>query len=165
MEKHEIHFSVNGEKLVAYSEHKTARLSVREILDLAGCQPAADFCLVEQAPDRKKHCDLAEILEVKQHEQFLAVSKDERVKVEVHYIAAAKAFEHEFARSATVLLVKTDAMKAFGLSEGANAEGNTVTYTLYEGKVPLENLGQTVGELSGQKCELRLKLVQQITQG
>jgi hypothetical protein len=165
MEKREIHFSVNGEKLVAYSEHETARLSVREILDLAGCQPAADFCLAEQAPERTKHCDLAETLEVKQHEEFLAVSKEQKVKVDVHYIAATKPFEHDFARSATVQLVKADAMKAFELSEGANAEGNTVTYTLYEGKTPLENLGQTVGELAGQKSELRLKLVQQITQG
>jgi hypothetical protein len=54
---------------------------------------------------------------------------------------------------------------AFDLAEGQNEEGNTVTYTLYHEKTPLENLNQTLGEVAGHHHELTLKLGQQITQG
>ena len=44
-------------------------------------------------------------------------------------------------------------------------DGNTVTYTLYHGKTPLENMNQPLSELAGHQHVLQLKLVQQITQG
>jgi hypothetical protein len=90
---------------------------------------------------------------------------DDQVRVSIHYMAAAKPFEHDFARAASVGEVKAAALNGFWLAEGANAEGNTVTYTLYEKKDPLENLSVTVGQLAGDQKVLQLKLSQQITQG
>jgi hypothetical protein len=40
-----------------------------------------------------------------------------------------------------------------------------VTYTLFHDKKPLENLDEKLGEVAGHHHELKLKLVQQITQG
>ena len=90
---------------------------------------------------------------------------DDQVRVVVHYMAAGKPFEQDFTRAAIVAEVKAAALHAFGLTEGASQEGNTVTYTLYDKKDPLENLSITVGQLAGEKKELKLKLSQQITQG
>jgi len=90
---------------------------------------------------------------------------EDEVRVTVHYMAAGKPFEQGFARSATVGDVKTASLHAFDLTEGTNQEGNTVTYTLYDKKDPLENLSATVGQLAGQQNVLQLKLSQQITQG
>lgn len=90
---------------------------------------------------------------------------DDQVRVTVHYMAAGKPFEGDFARSTNVGDVKAAALNAFGLTEGANSEGNTVTYTLYDKKDPLENLGVTIGQLVNEQKVLQLKLSQQITQG
>jgi hypothetical protein len=90
---------------------------------------------------------------------------DDRVRVTVHYMAAGKPFEQDFASSATVGDVKAASLHAFDLTEGANQEGNTVTYTLYDKKDPLENMSITIGQLAGEQKVLQLKLSQQITQG
>ena len=90
---------------------------------------------------------------------------DDEVRVTVHYMGAVKPFEQDFARSSTVGEVKAATLNGFGLAEGTNAEGNTVTYTLYEKKEPMENLSITVGQLAGDQKVLQLKLSQQITQG
>jgi hypothetical protein len=90
---------------------------------------------------------------------------DDQVRVTVHYMAAGKPYEQDFARTATVGDVKVAALQAFGLIEGANQEGNTVTYTLYDKKDAVENLSLTVGQLAGDHKVLQLKLSQQITQG
>lgn len=87
-------------------------------------------------------------------------------RVVVHYIAAAEPFKDAHAdRGETVGHLKARVLLAFGLAEGSTPEGSTVSYTLYHNKTPLENLQQTLGELSGEHHELELKLVQQITQG
>lgn len=90
---------------------------------------------------------------------------NDQVRVVVHYMAAGKPFEQEYARPTPLSQPKTDALHAFGLVEGADSQGNTVSYTLYDKKEPLENLSITVGQLAGEQKVLQLKLSQQITQG
>lgn len=88
------------------------------------------------------------------------------LRVVVHYIAAAEPFKDARAdRSETVGHLKARVLLAFGLTEGSTPDGSTVNYILYHNKTPLENLQQTLGELSGEHHELELKLVQQIIQG
>jgi hypothetical protein len=88
------------------------------------------------------------------------------LEVKVTYVAAKKPFEQENAsRSETVGTLKATVLNAFGLTEGQAADGKTYTYTLFQGKTPLENLSQTLGEIAGHKDELELKLSQQVTQG
>jgi hypothetical protein len=93
------------------------------------------------------------------------MKSDDQVRVKVHFMAAKDPFEQDFARTATVGGVKAAALSGLGLTEGTNDEGNNVTYTLYDKKDPLENMGVTVGQLAGEHKTLQLKLSQQITQG
>lgn len=86
--------------------------------------------------------------------------KDKQLRVVVHYPAAAEPFRGESDRGETVGQLKSRVLSAFGLSEG-----NGTSYTLFSHKTPLENLGQTLGEIAGDMPELQLKLSQQITQG
>jgi len=80
--------------------------------------------------------------------------------------AAAKPYEQDHAsRQETVGTLKTNVLNAFGLNEGQHADGNTYTYTLYDHKIPLENLSETLGQVAGDKHTLELKLSQQVTQG
>jgi hypothetical protein len=86
--------------------------------------------------------------------------KEKKLRVVVHYPAAAKPFHGEAEREETVGQLKSRVLAAFGLSEG-----NGTSYTLYNHKTPLDNPGQTLGEIAGDMPELQLKLSQQITQG
>jgi hypothetical protein len=85
--------------------------------------------------------------------------------VVVHYVAAEQPFKEDAPPEETVGQLKKQVLAAFGLTEGQAPDGNTVTYTLYQGKTPLENMDQTLGDLAGHQHVLQLKLVQQITQG
>ena len=86
--------------------------------------------------------------------------------VVVHFMAAAQPFKDESAQSSeTVGHLKARVLEAFGLTEGGMSDGNTVTYTLYHDKTPLENMNQTLDNLAGEKKILQLKLDQQIVQG
>lgn len=88
------------------------------------------------------------------------------LNVTVAYVAAKKPFKQEdVSRSETVKTLKAEVLKAFGLVEGSDADGKTFTYTLFHGKTPLEDLNQTLGDVTGDKHELELKLTQQVTQG
>ncbi len=87
------------------------------------------------------------------------------LQVVVHYVAAEQPFKEDAPPEETVGQLKKQVLAAFGLTEGQTPDGNTVTYTLYQGKTPLENMDQTLGELAGHQHVLQLKLVQQITQG
>lgn len=89
-----------------------------------------------------------------------------RLRVVVNYPAAADPFKDENAdRDETVGHLKARVLVAFGLSEGANTDGNVASYTLYDHKTPLENPAQTLGDLADQERVVRLKLSQQLTQG
>ncbi len=89
-----------------------------------------------------------------------------KLKVTVHYPPAEEPFKDNDAdQSETVGQLKSRVLTAFGLSEGQAPDGSTITYTLYDKKQPLENLGQTLGDVSGGQKVLQLKLSQQITQG
>jgi hypothetical protein len=89
-----------------------------------------------------------------------------RLRVVVHYPAAAGPFKDEDAdRDETVGQLKARVLAAFGLSEGTTADGNVVTYTLYQHRTPLENPAQTLRDLAGHQRVLQLKLSQQLIQG
>jgi len=70
-------FSVDAERLIAYSEGDTAELTVREVLDMSGNQPAEEYHLIEfsgpQHHERVKHEDLNELLHIKPHARYAAV--------------------------------------------------------------------------------------------
>jgi len=88
------------------------------------------------------------------------------LEVVVHYVGAGAPFKDPHAaRTESLGHLKTRVLAAFGLVEGPTPDGNVVTYTLYHGKTPLENLAQTLGEVAGEAHVLQLKLARQVTQG
>lgn len=88
------------------------------------------------------------------------------IHVVVHYVAAAEPFrDNDADRNETVGHLKQRVLTEFGLTEGQTPDGNVTTYTLYHHKAPVENMGQTLGDLAGDEKTLQLRLVQQITQG
>ena len=65
--------------------------------------------------------------------------KRTRLQVIVHYPAAEEPFrDNDADPNETVGHLKSRVLSAFGLSEGPGSAGNTVTFTLYHEKVPLE---------------------------
>jgi hypothetical protein len=95
-----------------------------------------------------------------------AKKQNTTIHVVVHYVAAEKPFDDKNAnRSETVGQLKQRVLTEFGLTEGQTPDGNITTYPLYHHKSLVENMGQTIGELAGDKQTLQLKLVQQIIQG
>ncbi len=95
----------------------------------------------------------------------MTVETHRKLEVVVHYIAAPESFKTDAAPDETVGQIKKRALTAFGLTEGQTPDGNTVTYTLYHGKTPLENPDETLGQVAGHEHVLQLKLVQQLIQG
>lgn len=88
------------------------------------------------------------------------------VRVTVHYVAAERPFQdHHADPDETVGHLKERVLHAFGLAEGPTGDGNQVTYSLFEQRKPLEDMGQSLGDLAGRDCGLQLKLVQQLIQG
>ena len=94
-----------------------------------------------------------------------ATKKSDEIRVVVHYVAAGKPFEAEYAPETQLSVVKQNALRAFGLIEGGTPDGNAVVYLLYHQQDRLENLSVTVGQVAGHQKVLQLKLAQQITQG
>lgn len=95
----------------------------------------------------------------------MSVETPHKLHVVVHYIAAPEPFKTDAEPDETVGQLKKRVLTAFGLTEGQTPDGNTVTYTLYHGKTPLENPDETLSKVAGDEHVLQLKLVQQITQG
>ena len=95
----------------------------------------------------------------------MTVETARKIHIVAHYIAAPEPFKTEAEPDETVGQLKKRVLTAFGLTEGQTSDGNTVTYTLYHGKTPLENPDETLGQVAGHEHVLQLKLVQQITQG
>lgn len=71
--RRQFHFMVDCEKLIAYSTGDTAELTVREILDMAGNQPAEDYHLVQVAPERQKFENLDRVVLIRQDAKFKAL--------------------------------------------------------------------------------------------
>lgn len=91
---------------------------------------------------------------------------DMELHVVVHYPAAEEPFQDKHAkRTETVGQLKTRVLTAFGLTEGQGPDNTIISYTLHHGKVTLENLDQSLGDIAGDQKVLQLKLSQQITQG
>jgi hypothetical protein len=90
----------------------------------------------------------------------------DKLKVVVHYAAAAKPFkDDDVDRSETVGHFKARVLEAFGLVDGATQDGKQVVYFLQHGDQRLEDMSQMLGAVAGDKHELQLNLVQQVTQG
>jgi len=87
------------------------------------------------------------------------------LRVVVHYPPAAEPYRKQAPPTETIGQLKSDVLTAFGLKEGPQPDGSNVSYTLYFGKTPLENMSETLGALAGHSDELQFKLSQQITQG
>ena len=88
------------------------------------------------------------------------MSKDSNIKVNVHYIAAGKPYMAEVAPAEAVAQLKASALTAFGLVEQGNK-----TYKLFLHKQELTDPNQTIGQLAGDKHELKFDLEEFITQG
>lgn len=87
-------------------------------------------------------------------------------RIIVVYPAAREPFRDEEASSNESLQsLKERVLAAFSLKEGQSGDGNVTTYTFYRGNDPLSDLTKTIGEVSGGKPALELKLSQQIVQG
>lgn len=75
--RHKFEFAVDSEPLFAWSGGAAAELTVREVLDMSGNQPAANYYLVEFTGEghkhREKHENLDERLHIKEHARFAAV--------------------------------------------------------------------------------------------
>jgi hypothetical protein len=94
------------------------------------------------------------------------MNPEQTVKVIVTYPPAVKPFKDDSAsRTEQLGSLKTRILKAFELVEGSTPDGNQVTYHLFDGKVPLEDLGRTLGDLAGERPTLTLKMAQRIVQG
>lgn len=88
------------------------------------------------------------------------------LNLSVTYPAAREPFhDHHASRAETVGSLKGRVLMAFGLEEGTSPDGTVTTYTLYHGKLPVEDLTQTLGAIAGRAHALHLKLAQQIIQG
>jgi len=88
------------------------------------------------------------------------MANDQNLKIQVHYIAAKGPFKTEAPPSETVGQLKTQALNAFGLVE----EGNK-TFKLFFHKTELQNQGETLGQIAGDKKDLNLDLEEFIIQG
>lgn len=94
-----------------------------------------------------------------------AVAK-EALKIVVTYAAAKNPLEQCYmSRQETVGICKASVLKALGLTEEENANGNIGTFTLYFERKPLENPDETLGQIAGGRQTLELKLSRQVTQG
>lgn len=90
----------------------------------------------------------------------------EMLKVIVTYPPAVKPFkDDEASREETLSALKSRILNGFGVAEGSAPDGNQVTYHLYDGKTPLEDLTVTLGVIAGDRPTLTLKLAQRLTQG
>lgn len=87
------------------------------------------------------------------------------LRVAVHYPPAAEPYRKQAPSTETIGELKSDVLTAFGLKEGPQSDGSNVSYTLYFGKTPLENMSEALGALAAHSDELQFKLSQQITQG
>jgi hypothetical protein len=100
------------------------------------------------------------------HKEGRTIMNEENLKVIVHYAAAKKPYEQEqVSRQETVGTLKTSVLKAFGLTEGQHADGNTYAYTLYHHKTALDNVSEILAQVAGPAATIELKLSQQVTQG
>lgn len=74
-----IEFTVDKEKFTVYADGDTARLTVRQVLDLSGHEPPEEYELIEYlGPNRKDevtHSDMNEELNVQKHARFAALFK------------------------------------------------------------------------------------------
>lgn len=89
---------------------------------------------------------------------------DKLLQVQVRYVAKAKPFEDKEAPDTTLSTLKPAVLEFFGLKEG-DVGGGTKTYNFVHGETKLTDLSTTLGSLAGDAHELKLKLVEQLTQG
>ncbi len=86
------------------------------------------------------------------------------LSVQVRYVAKAKPYEDKFAPETTLSTLKPKVLESFGLTEG-EVGGGVKTYIFVHEETKLTDLGVTLGSLVGRENALKLKLVEQLTQG
>lgn len=86
------------------------------------------------------------------------------LQVQVRYVAKAKPFEDRMASETTLSSLKPKVLEFFGLTEG-NVGGGTKNYNFVYNETTVTDLGLTLASLAGSEHEIKLKLVEQLTQG
>jgi hypothetical protein len=90
--------------------------------------------------------------------------KKDRVEVKVHYLPAAKTFEHRYPRSTELATLRTDSMTFFQVKD--HKDRDTHEFFLEFEKRRLTNLSETLEQLLGpHRHEAEFHLVEQVTQG
>jgi hypothetical protein len=88
------------------------------------------------------------------------------LNVTVRYAAAPQPFHDPAAnRTETLAVLKLRVLAVFGLTEGAQPDGNQVQYQLFHQRQELVDLSRTLGDVAGPAHALELKLAQVVTQG
>ena len=85
---------------------------------------------------------------------------EHKIEVTVRYIASTKPYSKDASPTETVGTLKDAALNFFGLVESGNK-----TYKLFHNKTELSNPNETIGQVAGDKKELKLELEEFITQG
>jgi hypothetical protein len=86
-------------------------------------------------------------------------------KVVVSFAGGRKGpFQHDYAGSTTVNVVRADAMQHFGVADSSDGSGQVV-YRLYRGGEKVEDLSVTVDGLRAGEGALALRLVREVTAG
>lgn len=93
-------------------------------------------------------------------------TRADTLNVTVRYAAAPRPFQDPTAnRTETLAVFKLRVLAAFGLTEGAQPDGNQVQYQLFHQRQELVDLSKTLGDIAGPAHALELKLAQVVTQG
>jgi len=92
--------------------------------------------------------------------------KEKDLLVKVVYASAVHPYNDPHVEPGTTVgILKTAVLVFFGLTEGNRPDGSVAVYTLFAGKIALENLNQSLGDVANDAKKLELKLGEQITQG
>ena len=86
------------------------------------------------------------------------------LQVQVRYVAKSKPFEDRVAPETTLSSLKPKVLDFFGLTEG-NVGGGTKNYNFVYNETTVTDLSITLTSLAGGAHEIKLKLVEQLTQG
>ena len=93
-------------------------------------------------------------------------NRNHDIHVKVTYAPAGQPYNDEHANPVqTVGALKAVVLTFFKLHEGPRPDGSVASYTLYFGKIPLEDMAKMIGAVAGDERKLQLKLAEQIVQG
>lgn len=91
-----------------------------------------------------------------------AVEK-QAVQAEVDYLPSPQPYEHKYPSVTLLAVVRSDSMTFFGVSD--HKDRDVHEFFLVHASSRITNLSQTIGQLIGEKHEVKFNLVEQITPG